>query len=95
MLKQGTCKMRNEIETKRNEINRNETKFTETKRNQNVSVNFVSISFRFGEFRFDLFRFVSISFRILQVPLYFLLLCKCPVVSGSAFQLNLLTELKS
>ena len=31
----GTCKMRNEIETKRNEINRNETKFTETKRNRN------------------------------------------------------------
>jgi hypothetical protein len=30
----GTCKMRNEIETKRNEINRNETKFTETKRNR-------------------------------------------------------------
>ena len=29
-----TCKMRNEIETKRNEINRNETKFTETKRNK-------------------------------------------------------------
>jgi hypothetical protein len=27
--------MRNEIETKRNEINRNETKFTETKRNRN------------------------------------------------------------
>jgi len=32
---EGTCKMRNEIETKRNEINRNETKFTETKRNRN------------------------------------------------------------
>ena len=36
----GTCKMRNEIEMKRNEINRsemhrNETKFTETKRNRN------------------------------------------------------------
>jgi hypothetical protein len=36
----GTFKMRNEIETKRNEINRNEihrneTKFTETKRNRN------------------------------------------------------------
>ena len=36
----GTYKMRNEIETKRNEINRNEmhrneTKFTETKRNGN------------------------------------------------------------
>jgi hypothetical protein len=34
----GTCKMRNEIKPKRNEINRNEihrneTKFTETKRN--------------------------------------------------------------
>ena len=43
--KLGTCKMRNEIETKRNEtkrneinrneIHRNETKFTETKRNRN------------------------------------------------------------
>ena len=31
----GTCKMRNEIKTKRNEINRNETKFTETKRYRN------------------------------------------------------------
>ena len=35
LIHSGTCKMRNEIETKRNEINRNETKFTETKRNQN------------------------------------------------------------
>ena len=37
---EGTCKMRNEIETKRNEINRNEIhrnemKFTETKRKRN------------------------------------------------------------
>jgi hypothetical protein len=31
----GTCKMRNEIETKRNEINRNEAKFTEARRNRN------------------------------------------------------------
>jgi hypothetical protein len=37
---QGTCKVRNEIETKRNQLkrnetNRNETKAIETKRNQN------------------------------------------------------------
>jgi septal ring factor EnvC (AmiA/AmiB activator) len=32
--KQGTCKVRNEIETKRNEANRNETKPIETKRNE-------------------------------------------------------------
>ena len=30
----GTYKVRNEIETKRNEINENETKSTKTKRNQ-------------------------------------------------------------
>jgi hypothetical protein len=30
----GTYKVRNEIETKRNEINENETKRNETKRNQ-------------------------------------------------------------
>ena len=30
----GTCKVRNEIKTKRNEIKRNETKPNETKRNQ-------------------------------------------------------------
>jgi hypothetical protein len=45
MQKRGTCKMRNEIETKQNEmkrsginrnkIHRNETKFTGTKRNRN------------------------------------------------------------
>ena len=35
----STCKMRNEIETKRSEI---ETKFTETFRFRFVSVNFVS-----------------------------------------------------
>ena len=78
--------MRNEIETKRNETIRNSLKRNETK------------SKRFGQFRFDLFRFGEFrfaSFRILQVPLYFLLLCKCPVVSGSGFRLNLLTELKS
>ena len=90
----GTCKMRNEIETKRNErnrndihrnetkrnlpkrneietiftetkrnlpkrnendIHRNETKFTETKRNRNNKIVSVNI--------------VSISFRILQVPI--------------------------
>ena len=33
-LKQGTYKVRNEIETKRNEINENETKRNETKRNE-------------------------------------------------------------
>ena len=32
--KTGTYKVRNEIETKRNEINENETKSTKTKRNQ-------------------------------------------------------------
>ena len=31
----GTNKVRNEIETKRNEINENETKSTKTKRNEN------------------------------------------------------------
>ena len=51
----GTCKMRNEIETKRNEINRNETKFTETKR-------IYFVSFRFGKFRFVSVNFVSIYF---------------------------------
>jgi cell division protein FtsL len=30
----GTYKVRNEIETKRNEINENETKSTKTKRNE-------------------------------------------------------------
>jgi hypothetical protein len=30
----GTCKVRNEIETKRNETEQNETKSNETKRNQ-------------------------------------------------------------
>ena len=51
----GTCKGRNEIETKRNEIKRNET-----------MLHFVS--FRFIRFRFVLFDFVSISFRTLQEP---------------------------
>ena len=75
--KQGTCKVRNEIETKRNEIKRNETK---SKRNE-TTLHFVS--FRFDRFRFVSFgfvsfclissrsvsfRFVSISFRTLQVP---------------------------
>jgi len=32
--KQGTYKVRNEIETKRNEINENETKSTKWKRNE-------------------------------------------------------------
>jgi hypothetical protein len=30
----GTCKVRNEIETKRNETDRNETKRNQTKRNE-------------------------------------------------------------
>ena len=33
----GTYKVRNEIETKRNEINENETKSTKTKRNETKS----------------------------------------------------------
>ena len=55
----GTCKVRNEIETKRNRTKRK--KPIETKRNGFVS--FCLISFRFVRFRF-----VSISFRTLQVP---------------------------
>jgi hypothetical protein len=62
----GTCKVRNEIETKRNEtkpneIKQNGTKPKETKRNVT--------SFRFVSFDFVSFRFVSISFRTLQVPI--------------------------
>jgi hypothetical protein len=37
MLEKGTYKVRNEIETKRNEINENETKSTKTKRNETKS----------------------------------------------------------
>jgi hypothetical protein len=66
----GTCKVRNEIETKRNqtkpiEAKRNQTKPIETKRND-VTFRFVSIGFI--SFGFVPFRFVSISFRTLQVP---------------------------
>ena len=62
------CKVRNEIETKRNATERNETKSNETKRND-VTFRFVSlrsVSFRFVRFRFILFDFVSfllVSFR--------------------------------
>jgi hypothetical protein len=74
----GTCKVRNEIEAKRNETERNETKSSETKRNRwkrnetkrnDVTFRFVSfwsVSFRSVSFRFVRFRFVS--FRTLQVP---------------------------
>ena len=34
LSKEGTCKVRNEIEAKRNEIKQNETKPNETKRNR-------------------------------------------------------------
>ena len=73
-LRRGTCKMRNEIETKRNETKRNKSKRNSSKRNEiyrnetkskRNEVNFVS--FRWISFRFISFRFVSISFRILQV----------------------------
>ena len=72
---QGTCKVRNEIETKRNETERNEIKRNETKSNE-TKLYFVSfcfdrfrfVSFGFASFclisfRFVRFRFVSISFR--------------------------------
>ena len=61
----GTCKVRNEIETKRNETKSNETKQNQTKRNE-TTLHFVS--FRFVLFDFVSLRFVSISFRTLQVP---------------------------
>ena len=47
----GTCKMRNEIETKRNETKRNKSKRNEIYRNETKSkryeVNFVSFRFDF------------------------------------------------
>ena len=55
----GTCKMRNEIETKRNETKRNKSKRNEIYRNETKSK-------RFGQFRFVSVNFVSIysvSFR--------------------------------
>jgi hypothetical protein len=71
----GTCKVRNEIETKRNETKRNRTKRNKIKRNEMKRryISFRFVSFRSGSFRFVLFdfvslRFVSISFRTLQVP---------------------------
>ena len=66
----GTCKMRNEIETKRIETKRNKSKRNSPKRNEIclvsfrfcfVSVNFVS--FRWISFRFISFSFVSFRFR--------------------------------
>ena len=82
--KQSTCKVRNEIETKRNETERNETKSIETKRNRSkrnetksnetkrneTTLHFVS--FRFDRFRFVSFGFVSfclISFRFVRFRL--------------------------
>ena len=63
--KQGTCKVRNEIETKRNETERNEIKRNEIKRNETkrryISFRFVSIGFI--SFRSVSFRFVSFLFR--------------------------------
>ena len=61
--KQGTCKVRNEIETKRNETERNETKSNETKWNDVTFrfVSFRSVSFRFVRFRFVSFRFYFVS----------------------------------
>jgi hypothetical protein len=82
LLKMGTCKVRNEIETKRNrtkrnETDRNETKSNETKRNRSKrnetkrnDVTFRFVSFRSVSFRSVSFRFVSISFRTLQVPYF-------------------------
>ena len=70
-LKKGTCKVRNEIETKRNETTLHFVSFR-FDRFRFVSFGFVSfclISFRFVRFRFVSFRFVSISFRTLQVPI--------------------------
>ena len=54
-LKKGTCKVRNEIETKRRYISFR-------------SVSFRFVRFRFVLFDFVSFGFVSISFRTLQVP---------------------------
>jgi hypothetical protein len=61
----GTCKVRNEIETKRNEIERNEIKRNETDRNETKSN---ETTLHFVSFRSVSFRFISISFRTLQVP---------------------------
>ena len=77
--KQGTCKVRNDIETKRNRTKRNQTKRNETDRNEtkqnqtkrnDISFRFVSIGFfRFVRFRFVLFDFVS--FRSVSFRFYF------------------------
>ena len=56
----GTCKVRNEIETKRNETERNEIKRIETKpietRRNEIKRN--DVTFRFVSFRSVSFRFV-------------------------------------
>ena len=61
----GTCKVRNERETKRNRTKSNETKRNRSKRNETTLhfVSFRSVSFRFVRFRFVLFGFVSFLFR--------------------------------
>jgi hypothetical protein len=72
--KQGTCKVRNEIETKRNETKRNETKPNETKRNQTKrnetdrnetkrnETKRNDVTFRFVSFRSVSFRFIRFRF---------------------------------
>ena len=68
---QGTCKVRNEIETKRNETKSNETKPIETKRNEikRNETKLYFVSFCFDRFRFVSFGFASfclISFRFVR-----------------------------
>jgi hypothetical protein len=44
----GTCKVRNEIETKRNETDRNETKRNQTKRNEEYEKRKVILKAKFS-----------------------------------------------
>jgi hypothetical protein len=55
----GTCKVRNEIETKRKRTKRNQTKLNETDRNETNETKRRYISFRFVRFRFVSFLFWS------------------------------------
>ena len=75
--KQGTCKVRNEIETKRNETERNEIKRNETKRRY-ISFRFVSIGFI--SFRSVSFRFVSFLFRFALYRYPFNTTRKCTIL---------------
>ena len=59
----GTCKMRNEIETKFIETKWNLPKRNEIETKRNKSKRNCFVSFRFREFHFDLIRFVSFRFR--------------------------------